>query len=183
MGGLATLSLFSLHGATYLGLKASGDVRERARELAQRLAPITFIVVTGFLAWTYLSARSMHHEGLVPPLLPILGVGALAAVSWLTHERLEGWAFIATAFTIVALFTTMLLNLYPNVLVSSISPAYDITITASASHPYTLTVMSWVALIFTPLVLAYQSWTYWIFRRRIRRPDEPSAAEHTSPIG
>ena len=183
VGGLATLSLFTLHGATYLGLKAEGEVRERASAIAARLAPITFVIVTAFLTWTYLSARSMHHEGLVPPLLPILGLGALAAVTWLTRERLEGWAFVATALTIVALFTTMLLNLYPNVLVSSISPAYDITIVSSASHPYTLTVMSWVALIFTPLVLAYQSWTYWIFRRRIRRPGETSATEHASPIG
>ncbi len=183
VGGLATLSLFTLHGATYLGLKAEGEVRERASAIAARLAPITFVIVTAFLTWTYLSARSMHHEGLVPPLLPILGLGALAAVTWLTRERLEGWAFVATALTIVALFTTMLLNLYPNVLVSSISPAYDITIVSSASHPYTLTVMSWVALIFTPLVLAYQSWTYWIFRRRIRRPGETSANEHASPVG
>ncbi len=183
VGGLATLSLFTLHGATYLGLKAEGDVRERASAVAARLAPLTFVVVTAFLTWTYLSARSMHHEGLVPPLLPILGLGALAAVTWLTRERLEGWAFVATAVSIVALFTTLLLNLYPNVLVSSISPAYDITIVSSASHPYTLAVMSWVALIFTPLVLAYQSWTYWIFRRRIRRPDEASATTHTPPTG
>jgi cytochrome bd ubiquinol oxidase subunit II len=183
VGGLATLSLFTLHGATYLGLKAEGDVRERASAIAARLAPLTFVIVAAFLTWTYLSARSMHHEGLVPPLLPILGLGALAAVTWLTRERLEGWAFVATALSIVALFTTLLLNLYPNVLVSSISPAFNITIVNSASHPYTLTVMSWVALIFTPLVLAYQSWTYWIFRRRVRRPGESSAAEHRSPIG
>ncbi|MDE3082171.1 MAG: cytochrome d ubiquinol oxidase subunit II [Acidobacteriota bacterium] len=183
VGGLATLSLFTLHGATYLGLKAAGEVRERASAVAARLAPITFVIVTAFLSWTYLSARSMHHEGLVPPLLPILGLGALAAVTWLTREHQEGWAFVATALTIVALFTTLLLNLYPNVLVSSISPAYNVTIVSSASHPYTLTVMSWVALIFTPLVLAYQGWTYWIFRRRIRRPAETSGAEHASPIG
>ncbi len=183
VGGLATLSLFTLHGAAYLALKADGDVRERASAIAARLAPLSFVVVTAFLAWTYLSARSMHHEGLVPPLLPILGLGALAAVTWLTRERLEGWAFVATAVSIVALFTTLLLNLYPNVLVSSISPAYDITIVSSASHPYTLTVMSWVALIFTPLVLAYQSWTYWIFRRRIRRPGEASATTLAPPTG
>ncbi len=182
VGGLATLTLFALHGATYLGLKAEGDVRERASALAARLAPLTFVVVTAFLTWTYLSARSMHHEGLVPPLLPILGLGALAAVTWLARERLEGWAFVATAVSIVALFTTLLLNLYPNVLVSSISPAYNITIVGSASHPYTLTVMSWVALIFTPLVLAYQSWSYWIFRRRVHRPGE-AGATHASPVG
>jgi cytochrome d ubiquinol oxidase subunit II len=173
VGGLATLSLFTLHGATYLGLKAEGEVRDRAHRVAGLLAPITFVVVTAFLGWTYLSAHSMHHVGLVPPVLPIAGVAVLAAVGWLVRERLEGWAFVATAITIVAFFTTLLLNLYPNVLVSSIHPAYDLTIVQSASHPYTLKVMSWVALIFTPFVLAYQSWTYWIFKKRVRRPEAP----------
>jgi len=170
LGGLATLSLFWLHGATYLGLKAEGDVRVRAHEMAQRSAPVTFVIVTAFLTWTYVSAHSMNHVGLVPPLLPILGLGVLAAVSWLVRERLEGWAFIATALVIVAFFTTLLLNLYPNVLVSSIDPSFNLTMVQSASHPYTLKVMSWVALIFTPLVLIYQSWTYWVFRKRVRRP-------------
>ena len=177
LGGLATLSLFTLHGATYLGLKTEGDVRERSHHIAAMLAPITFVIVTGFLAWTYQSAHTMHHVGLVPPLLPIVGVCVLAAVSWLVRERLEGWAFVATAITIVAFFTTLLLNLYPNVLVSSVSPHFDLTIIASASHPYTLKVMSWVALIFTPLVLLYQSWTYWIFKKRVRRPESQSDAD------
>jgi cytochrome bd ubiquinol oxidase subunit II len=176
VGGLATLSLFTLHGATYLGLKSEGAVRERARHAATRLAPVTFVIVTAFLAWTYLSAHSMHHVGLVPPVLPIAGVAVLASVGWLVRDHLEGWAFVATALVVVAFFTTLLLNLYPNVLVSSIRPAYDLTIVQSASHPYTLKVMSWVALIFTPLVLAYQGWSYWVFRARVRRPDAPSAA-------
>ena len=179
LGGLSTLSLFTLHGATYLGLKTEGEVRERARVVAARLAPVTFVVVTAFLGWTYLSARSMHHAGLVPPLLPIVGVLALAAVSWLARERLEGWAFAATALVVVAFFTTLLLNLYPNVLVSSIKSSFDLTIVASASHRYTLEVMSWVALIFTPLVLAYQGWTYWVFQKRVRRPDAPLEARGT----
>jgi len=170
LGGLSTLSLFWLHGATYLGLKADGDVRVRAHDIAQRSAPITFVIVTGFLTWTYLSAHDMNHVGLVPPLLPILGLGVLAAVGWLVRERLEGWAFIATAAVIVAFFATLLLNLYPNVLVSSIDPSYTLTMHQSASHPYTLEVMSWVALIFTPFVILYQSWTYWVFRHRVQRP-------------
>lgn len=177
LGGLATLSLFTLHGATYLGLKTEGDVRVRAHGVAQRIAPITFVIVAGFLAWTYQSARTMHHVGLVPPLLPIVGLLVLAGVGWLVRDRLEGWAFIATAFTIVAFFTTLFLNLYPNVLVSSISPQYDLTMVASASHPYTLVVMSWVALIFTPFVLLYQSWTYWIFKKRVSRPGAASDSQ------
>ena len=113
----------------------------------------------------------------VGTLLPIVGVCVLAVVSWLVRERLEGWAFVATAVVIVAFFTTLLLNLYPNVLVSSVSPHFDLTIIASASHPYTLKVMSWVALIFTPFVLLYQSWTYWIFKKRVRRPESQSDAD------
>ncbi|HEY5120042.1 MAG TPA: cytochrome d ubiquinol oxidase subunit II [Acidimicrobiales bacterium] len=180
LGGLSTLSLFTLHGATYLGLKTEGDVRARAHDVARRVAPVTFVVVTAFLGWTYLSARSMHHVGLVPPFLPVVGVCVLASVGWLVRERLEGWAFIATALSIVAFFTTLLLNLYPNVLVSSINAAFNLTIVQSASHPYTLKVMSWVALIFTPVVLVYQSWTYWIFKKRVRRPDSAEESTQTT---
>ena len=180
LGGLSTLSLFTLHGATYLGLKAEGDVRRRARDVARRVAPVTLVVVTAFLGWTYLSARSTHHAGLVPPFLPVVGICVLASVGWLVRERLEGWAFIATALSILAFFTTLLLNLYPNVLVSSINSVFNLTIVQSASHPYTLTVMSWVALIFTPVVLLYQSWTYWIFKKRVRRPDSAEESTQTT---
>ncbi len=181
LGGVATLALFTLHGATFLGIKADGPVRERARAAAGRLAPVAWVAVTGFLFWTYLSAHHTHHTGLVPPLLPIAGVVVLAGVGWLVHERLEGWAFVSTAFVVVALFATMLLDLYPNVLVSSVAPRFDLTIAEAASHPYTLEVMSWVALIFTPLVLAYQGWTYWVFRRRVGRPPEVPGATTRSP--
>ena len=178
VGGLSTLALFTLHGATYLGLKAEGPVRERAQAIGARLAPVTFALLFVFLGWTYLTAHSRHQTGLVPPLLPILALAVLAAVSWLVHERLEGWAFIGTGFVVVALILTMMLNLYPNVLVSSVSSADTVTIVQAASHRYTLEVMSWVALIFTPFVLLYQSWTYWVFRKRVRRPDAPT--EHVS---
>ena len=134
LGGLTTLSLFTLHGATYLGLKTEGDVRDAASRIAKFLAPLTFVIVTAFLAWTYQSARTMHHIGLVPPLLPIVGICVLAAVSWLVRERLEGWAFIATAIVILAFFTTLFLNLYPHVLVSSVAPRYSLTIVGSASR-------------------------------------------------
>ncbi len=174
LGGVSTLTLFSLHGATYLSLKTRGDVRQRSRRAALVLAPLAFLAVTGFLAWTYQTARTTHHTGLVPPLVPLVGIAALAAVGWLVRDRLEGWAFVATAVAIVALFTTLLLNLYPNVLVSSVAPRFDLTIAGAASHPYTLEVMSWVALIFTPLVLIYQGWTYWIFRKRVTKPGDPS---------
>ena len=171
LGGLTTLSLFTLHGATFLGLKADGEVRERARHSGLILAPATFALMLGFLSWTYVTAHTTHHNGLVPPFLPILGLVVLAGVGWLMREHLEGWAFVATALVIVILFVTLFLNLYPRVLVSSVSPKFSLTLSQAASQPYTLKVMSWVALIFTPFVLLYQSWTYWIFRKRVRRAE------------
>ncbi len=177
LGGLTTLSLFTLHGATFLGLKADGEVRERARHSGLFLAPITFALMLAFLSWTYVTAHTTHHNGLVPPFLPILGLIVLAGVGWLMRDHLEGWAFVATALVILIFFVTIFLNLYPRVLVSSVGPQFSLTLSQTASHPYTLKVMSWVALIFTPFVLLYQGWTYWIFRQRVRRAEplpEPS---------
>jgi len=182
VGGLTTLSLFTLHGATFLGLKTDGQMRERARRAGVLLAPITFVIMFVFLGWTYLSTRSMHHAGLVPPFLPVVGLMVLASVGWLIRDRFEGWAFVATALSIVTLFTTLLLNLYPNALVSSISPRFNLTLADAASHPYTLKVMSIVALIFTPFVLVYQAWTYWVFRQRVRRPGEEITATINEPV-
>ena len=175
------LSLFTLHGATYLGLKTEGDVRERAQR--DRSAP---------------GAGHLRHRDRVPRLdLPDgahdaprgtrASAAARSSACWSSRRsagwcasKLEGWAFIATAVVIVAFFSTLFLNLYPNVLVSSVSTHYDLTIVASASHRYTLEVMSWVALIFTPLVLLYQSWTYWIFKKRVSRPGEASEAPRSA---
>ena len=181
VGGLTTLSLFTLHGATFLALRTHDELQERARRASMLLAPFAFVVMFAFLGWTYLTAHTAHHTGLVPPFLPVVGLIVLAAVSWLVRDRLDGWAFGATAVSIVALFTTLLLNLYPNVLVSSVSHAYNLTIVGTASHPYTLKVMTIVALIFTPFVLAYQAWTYWVFRRRVRRP-EATATSATAVV-
>ena len=177
LGGLTTLSLFTLHGAAFLGLRTTGDLRERSRSIAMKLAIPTLVITFGFFLWTYLDAVHRHHSGLVPPFLPILALLALAAVGWLVRERLEGWAFTATAFTIVGWTATMFLALYPRVLVSSIAPRFDLTIANSASQHYTLMAMTIIALIFTPFVLAYQAWSYWVFRQRIRRPGEEIAPE------
>ena len=180
LGGLTTLSLFTLHGATFLGLKADGEVRERARRSGVLLAPLTLVLMLVFLSWTYMTAHTTHHNGLVPPFLPILALVILAGVGWLMRDGLEGWAFVATALVVVIFFATLFLNLYPRVLVSSVSPHFSLTLSQTASQHYTLKVMTIVALIFMPFVLAYQSWTYWIFRKRVRRA-EPTA--RTSDVG
>lgn len=181
VGGVTTLLLFALHGAVFLSLKTTDDIHQRAARTAMLLAPAATAAVVAFLAWTYANAHHAGNTGLVPPFVPILGIAAVAVVGWLLREKLEGWAFVASAVALVCLVATIFLNLYPRVMVSSISSAFDLTIGNSASAPYTLRVMTVVALIFTPLVLVYQGWSYWVFRARVRRPDAPVDASGTAP--
>ena len=173
LGGVTTLLLFSLHGAVFASLKTTDDLQARASRTARVIAPGATAAIVAFLSWTYVNAHNAHDAGLVPPFVPILAIASIAVVGWLLREKLDGWAFVATAVGLICLIATIFLNLYPRVMVSSISPKYDLTIGNSASAPYTLKVMTIVALIFTPLVLVYQGWSYWVFRARVSRPAAP----------
>ncbi|HSD48218.1 MAG TPA: cytochrome d ubiquinol oxidase subunit II [Actinomycetota bacterium] len=177
--GVTSLLLFTLHGAAFLTLKTDTELQIRARRLARTLAVPTTLAVLGFLAWTFVNARD--NDGIVPGVIPVGALLALAAVEWLLREKLDGWAFLATGLSIVLITATIFLNLYPRVMPSSISSANDLTIWNASSTHYTLTVMTWVALIFTPVVLLYQGWTYWVFRKRIRRIDVEEGADAPSP--
>ena len=170
LGGVTTLLLFALHGSIFLSLKTTEDIKERAEGVAKVLAPAATVALGGFLVWTYLNANHAGNKGIVPPFVPILAIAAVAVVGWLMREKLQGWAFVANAVAMIGLIATIFLNLYPRVMVSSISPAFNLTIGNTSSAPYTLKVMTIVALIFTPLVLVYQGWSYWVFRDRVRRP-------------
>jgi cytochrome d ubiquinol oxidase subunit II len=170
VGGLTTLSLFTLHGALFLVLKTDGELRERARALAGRLWRLAALLLFVFLAWSYVNALLAHDKGVVPDVVPLSALGAMLAAAWLLRERWELSSFVMSGLAIVLLTATIFLNLYPRVLISSLDRAFSLTIQNSSSSAYTLTVMSIVALVFVPIVLAYQAWTYWVFRKRISRP-------------
>jgi cytochrome d ubiquinol oxidase subunit II len=167
--GLASLLLFTLHGAAYLALKTEGEVAERARRLAQRLGLVVAAGVIAFLGWTYLVALDNGDTGVVPGAVPVTAMVAILSVEWLLRERMDGWAFAMTGVTIVLVVTTLFLNLYPRVMVSSIDPAFSPTIASTSASDLTLEIMTWAALVFTPIVVLYQGWTYWVFRKRISR--------------
>jgi cytochrome d ubiquinol oxidase subunit II len=170
LGGLATVALFGLHGAVFLTLKTEGPVRERALEIARRGGLLTVIVGGAFLVWTQLAYGAGWTLVSV-----VAAAAALVGALWLVNRR-DGWAFTLTAVAIIAVTVTLFGSLYPDVLPSSTDPAYSLTTTNAASTPYTLTIMTWVAVVFTPIVLAYQAWTFWVFRRRVRPSDIPAAA-------
>jgi cytochrome d ubiquinol oxidase subunit II len=161
LGGLAMLLLFGLHGAVFLTLKTEGRVRERAARLARRGGLLTVLAGGGFLVWTQLA------HGAAWTVVPVLAAAAaLVGALWLVDRR-DGWAFVLTAAAVVAVTVTLFGSLYPDVLPSSTDPANSLNTTNAASTPYTLTIMTWVAVVFTPIVLAYQAWTFWVFRRRV----------------
>jgi cytochrome d ubiquinol oxidase subunit II len=155
LGGAATLLLFVTHGAVFLALKTEDDVREAARRLAVRLGIGAVVALGGFLLWTG------FWGGAVVAIVALLGALAL------TRAGHDGWAFAATAVTVVAATATLFLSLYPDVLPSTLDKANSLTVSNAAASPYTLKIMTWIALAFTPVVLVYQGWTYWVFRKRI----------------
>ena len=171
LGGLTFLLIFTLHGAVFLTLKTRADFAPRAQRAARLIAWPTAFAVFAFLGWTYINAVVDQYTGVVPGIVPIAAVGAAMATGWLIDERRLGWAFVSTGLTILTLVGTVFMNLYPDVMISSLDPAYSLTIFNASSTPYTLTIMSVVAAIFTPIVLLYQAWTYWVFRKRIGRSD------------
>ena len=169
LGGLTTLSLFSLHGALFLSMKTDGELQERVRAASGKLWWAALVTLLAFLTWSYVNAVARHDRGLVPDVVPLAALGAMVAAGWLRSERWDLSAFLSSGLAIVLLLATIFLNLYPRVLISSTDPSFSLTIQNSSSTPYTLTVMTIVALVFTPLVLLYQAWTYWVFRHRISR--------------
>jgi cytochrome d ubiquinol oxidase subunit II len=175
LGGLTTLSLFTLHGSLFLTLKTEGELRDRARAVAGAVWWVALAALFAFLTWSYVNAVLRSDRGIVPDVVPLAALGAVVAAGWFRRESWELSAFLASGLSIVLLLATIFLNLYPRVLISSTDPSFSLTIQNASSSPYTLTVMTVVALVFAPLVLLYQGWTYWVFRRRISRSDLQAA--------
>jgi cytochrome d ubiquinol oxidase subunit II len=171
LGGLVTLSLFTTHGAVFLALKTTGEIRERANVLAGRTGLAAAGLAVVFLAWTLLGVRG----GAAPAILA--GLAALALVGGLAANRVrrEGWAFAGTAAAIALAVACLFTALFPDVLPSTVDPANNLTVDNASSTSYTLKIMTWVAVVFTPIVLAYQGWTYWVFRKRIGVDHIPQA--------
>jgi cytochrome d ubiquinol oxidase subunit II len=170
LGGLTTLLLFFTHGVYFVALKTDGQVHADARRLARRSGILTVVVAAIFLAWTVLRAVDIGAPalGLVIALSAVAAVTLVSSVIANGRDR-EGWAFGLGAATIVAAVLALWFALFPNVMPSTTDPANSLTIDNASSTDYTLTIMSWAALVFLPLVLAYQGWTYWVFRKRVTR--------------
>jgi cytochrome bd ubiquinol oxidase subunit II len=167
LGGVMSLSLFLAHGAIFLTLRTTGELTERAAVIARRATPAAALAMTAFLAWTLVRQDGVE---LVSALLAVGAVACIVAVATVVRQR-PGLAFGLSAAAIALAFSALFADLFPNALPSTTAAANDLTLAGAASTSYTLTVMTVVTGIFLPVVLAYQAWTYWVFRARLGRGD------------
>jgi cytochrome d ubiquinol oxidase subunit II len=173
LGAVAVLAFSLVHGAVFLALKTDGPLRLAARAFARRWAPIAALPL---LLWAGLVQLA---DGTAVTAVLWLGSALAVLVTW-TRIRVdrEGQAFTAWAVVLLGSAATIFGAAYPVVVPSTIDPAFDVTVSDASVSDYTLTVMTWAAGIGLPVVLAYQAWTYWVFRKRLSaEPETPHAAE------
>jgi cytochrome d ubiquinol oxidase subunit II len=173
LAGVTSLVGFAFHGAVFLGLRTLGELLTRAQAAARRLWLPCVLVAAAAIAAALASGVLNKADGRTG-MTPIFAVGAglaLLAAGWLLRSKKDGWAFGMTALAIAFFVATLFFGLYPRVMVSSLNPDWSLTVTSAASSAYTLRIMSIVALIFVPIVLLYQGWSYWVFRKRVSPTD------------
>ncbi len=181
LGGVTTLLLFLTHGAMFIALKTDGPIRHRARGLAVRLGLGAALAAVAFLGWTQLDTGTVSSA----VAFTLAAVALLSGVAAAAAGR-EGWAFLGTFVAIGLAVGGLFLALFPDVMPTTLADGTTLTTTNAAATAYTLKIMTVVAVIFTPVVLVYQGWTYWVFRKRISThhiPASTAAAGSTTPVG
>ncbi|MBX6353140.1 MAG: cytochrome d ubiquinol oxidase subunit II [Thermoflavifilum sp.] len=166
-GGVSVALLFTLHGALFISLRTDGVLQRRARSAAMGVGAWATVITFLFVVLSYLETDMFTRHGVDPGAVPILAGLSLFSVQFFIRAKRDGWAFFMTGLTIILSTITVFMDLYPRVMVSSLNPAWSLTIYNAASNPYSLKVMTIIALTVLPLVLLYQGWSYWVFRKRI----------------
>ena len=170
LGGLAVVAFCLVHACVFLALKSRGDIEVRARRAVVRWLPL------GVLPMALWAILVQLQNGKALTLIPLVIAVVAAVLTWVMARRgRDGWSFISMGLFLVAGVFTIFASLYPNVLPSTLDPAWSLTVENASSSDYTLTVISWVSLFGLPLVVLYQGWTYWVFRKRITAESIPDA--------
>ncbi len=171
-GRLVSLLGFTLHGAIFLGLKTTDDLCEASQKVARRLWLPNFLALVAYVVATYFFTDAVKQLGINPGPIPIGAVLSLLVAGYFIYTRRKGWAFVMTVLSILFSVTSIFEILFPRLMVSSLNPEWSLTIYNAASGPYTLNVMTIIALSLLPFVLGYQVWAYWVFRHRISQKAE-----------
>jgi cytochrome bd ubiquinol oxidase subunit II len=169
LGGVLFVAMFALHGSLWLAIRATGDLKARAVSTACKLWPAVLVLVLAFLAYTSVHTQLFGNYMKNPHLFLILAAavaGLVAARLFLAAGSLwKAWAGSAVFIACVALFGVV--GLFPAILISTLNPAWSLTIHNAASSALTLKIMLGVALVFVPVVIAYQAWSLKTFSQPI----------------
>jgi cytochrome bd ubiquinol oxidase subunit II len=169
LGGVVSVSVFLLHGALFLNLKTSGEVQQKARAIAEKMFLPVGLILAVFAVLGYSQTDFIGKLGIIPGTIPLLAIVAFIGAFIFLKQKQDGWAFAMNGLTIIFGTIVAFQGLFPRVMISSINPEYNLTIYNASSSQYSLTAMLIVALTFVPIVIAYQGWTYWVFRKRVSR--------------
>jgi cytochrome bd ubiquinol oxidase subunit II len=167
VSGLATLLAFTTHGAIFLNLKSTDPIRTRALDMTKLVGPAATVMIGVFVVATYAWTDAFSRQGLNPGLVPVLAIIAMFGAGAFVRVGRMGWAFLMMCLALALATASIFMALFPRVMVSSLNAEWSLTVYNASSSPYTLKVMTIVAVIFVPIVLAYQGWTYWVFRQRV----------------
>jgi cytochrome d ubiquinol oxidase subunit II len=167
IGGLSAIASFALSGAIFLSLKTSGALADRAQALAQKLWLPVAVILLVLLVATFFYTDITTHAGILAMIVAVLSFVALLLAGYMLRRQRAGWAFAFTGVHIALAVAACFWIMFPRVIISTLDAANSLTIYNASSSPYTLKVMTIVAVIFVPVVLVYQGWTYWVFRKRI----------------
>lgn len=176
LGGIVTMLVFMTHGCFFVALKTDGQIRHDARALATKVGLAAAVLAVVLLVWLNIETAN-NGSWITSAIVAVLFLAGL----FFNLKGKEGLAFTSTFASIAFFVLTYFLMLFPNVMPSSTNPAYSLTTENAASSHHTLVIMTWVALIFTPIVLCYQAWTYWVFRKRITTEMIPTAVDPSRP--
>ena len=163
LGGVATAALFLFYGALFVALKTAGDIRDDAHRFARWFSLPATALVAGFGVWTQLA----YGKDWTWAVLGVAVVAQLVAVLLAWRQASDGFAFVCALVVVASVVVLLFGALFPNLVPSTLNSQWNVTIYNASSTPYTLKIMTWVAAIMTPLTVAYQGWTYWVFRQRI----------------
>jgi cytochrome bd ubiquinol oxidase subunit II len=178
MTGVTLLALCLLHGATFLALRTTGEIRDRAHAAARTIGAVAIVLNLAWVVWTLV----VIGGGTVPQPTQIFGMIAVIFATGLVSAGADGWAFSASAFAIAAVVGQLFISLYPNVMVSSTNAAYNLTVNNAASGHYALVVMTITAVLFVPVILLYQGWSFHVFRGRLSGPAPGTDPEQSAAV-
>lgn len=180
LGGVLTLSLFLFHGAVFITLKTKGEITERARGFAKLVGLVAVAATAAFTLWQAVA----YGKGVLSWILALLAIAGVSTAWVFNNKARSGLAFLGNVVAILFVFSGIFVSMFPNAITSNLDPvaANTMSLQAAASTPYTLTIMTIAAAVFVPIVLAYQAWTFWVFRKRISAKNLPAETSEVAAI-